>query len=373
MTSIQNDKIPNDISNLLYLKTLEPGFDYEAAINDGGLAMRELFNAVVLILNNLKEDNNRLPIQKLNVFVAVDGNLSSYTALDAAVHIFKTGSLNIVATINKGNMSQYNSNNNMATSYQPSTEILSSYLSKDLLRRCKMQYQLLDWSYNVQTLIVDDTNQLRDDMQTLLVDTCADIIVIGMDNSNIGSDSDSIILLYFTWICPIPVLLAKPLARTRMFSAVNSPKTIQVCIKSNDDVDYVFTKAKAFIRPGDTLILVCIVPDRDAIGDTRDTRYGIGSRTNVWMKTTAYESYPHGWNDASVNECIEYMHNLLKLGQLNGKVRVERLSKLISVSKHLCNIAFEESVDIMLMWNRKNKDVIQECAIETTCSLLIIK
>ena len=91
--------ISNEISIEMYLKIQEPGFDYEAAIIDGGLCMRELFDAVYCIISNLQEDKFRVPVRSANSLVLIDGSRSSYTALDAAQHVSNIGILTTAALI----------------------------------------------------------------------------------------------------------------------------------------------------------------------------------------------------------------------------------------------------------------------------------
>lgn len=94
---LRSSGIPNDMGSALYVKCSEPGFNYEAAVCEGGLAMRELFNAVALIIDDMQNDRFRLPIRTNNVLVVIDGNRSSYTAFDAATHVFSHGKLTVVA------------------------------------------------------------------------------------------------------------------------------------------------------------------------------------------------------------------------------------------------------------------------------------
>ena len=55
MAYLKSEDITNEVSVEMFLKIQEPGFDYEAAIIDGGLCMRELFDAVYCIISNLQD------------------------------------------------------------------------------------------------------------------------------------------------------------------------------------------------------------------------------------------------------------------------------------------------------------------------------
>ena len=38
LSKLTSDQLPNKVANDLYAKTLEPGYDYETAVNEGGLS-----------------------------------------------------------------------------------------------------------------------------------------------------------------------------------------------------------------------------------------------------------------------------------------------------------------------------------------------
>ena len=62
---MRSESLGNKVANELFAKTLEPGFDYEQAVNDGGLAARDLFNAIQLVMMSLVADNARICLSRL--------------------------------------------------------------------------------------------------------------------------------------------------------------------------------------------------------------------------------------------------------------------------------------------------------------------
>lgn len=144
ISTLQSSDISNEVASDFYNKTLEPGFDYEDAINAGGLLIRELFNVVYLILLRLQADTNRLPISNHSITVLVDGSRSSYVAFDTACHIHNHGLLNILAFT-------VEDENEISSSH-------SEHLLRDLSRRCKSHYKFADHTYSVQTLRCDIQN-----------------------------------------------------------------------------------------------------------------------------------------------------------------------------------------------------------------------
>eukprot|EP01036_Dinobryon_divergens_P059829 gene59829-79796_t len=134
---LKSSGIPNDIATELYAKTQEPYFDYEAALVAGGLAVRELFNILMLILGQLQKDDYRIPIKNTNVYVVVDGTRSSYVAFDAATHVLSHGVCHVAAL----------SSNDP---YSDQT-LLNEHLCADLKRRCCEQYKIPEHGFRVGT------------------------------------------------------------------------------------------------------------------------------------------------------------------------------------------------------------------------------
>lgn len=101
LSNLSTSDLTNEVASMFYNKTLEPGFNYEDAINSGGLLTRELFNCMMLIYIRLQSDINRLPIFEQTISVIVDGSRASYVAFDTACHIHNHGLLNIIVNSKK--------------------------------------------------------------------------------------------------------------------------------------------------------------------------------------------------------------------------------------------------------------------------------
>lgn len=377
LAEIQSSGITNEVSSLLYKKTLEPGFNYENAVNDGGLAMRELFNAVVLILMNLKHDDYRLPIKCNNVMVVIDGTLSSYVAFDNGVHVFNYGTINIVPTTLSTN-DDYNQapyqrilGNGAA---RPENYMLTSYLRDDVIRRCKNQYKIVDWSLNIAEINGTDMNDIIVKVGDMMTQTESEILVVPMEDANLGLNSTSLLPVWAAWECRKPCLLSKTLGNLRPFPAVVCAKTYLVCVKYAADLSSIFNATSQFVKPGDKIILFSIVDNSTALGDSRDTRYSMGSRCN-WVTGNLPNNkiYNKDWNSVEVRQLEQNMNEILVKGQLNGKVLVTTKSIGQSVSQRICQFGSEENADIIVLLKRKNRNIIMECARDTSSSLLVLK
>lgn len=363
---ITSESIPNDIGSELYAKTLEPGFDYEGAVIDGGLSMRDLFNAVVLVLTSLQEDLYRLPTKITNVLVLVDGSRSSYVALDAATHIYNHGMISVLPLCNE--------REELIDEAQPTVNYLRAHLHEDLIRRCKLQYKLPEYCYQVRTIESKVRDSVIENIKEEIKATGSKILVLGLDDWNLGLDSRATLLLWAAWECPISVVLAKGRSKIRPFSVVNMPRIFQLCVKIDTDIDNLIMKFTAFMRPGDFVVVVAIVETRDAKGDHRDSRFDFGKRSQ-WINgpKPSRPTFSLGWNDEEVSNLQISIEKILFKAQLQGKARVERLSTTRTIAQELCLIAVEESIDLLVLKTNNQRQVIVECAQESPCSIIIIK
>ena len=294
LSKLISSEIPNDIGNELFSKTQEPGFDYETAVNDGGLASRELFNGVMLILTKLQSDRFRLPVEKTNVLVVVNGTRSSYVALDTATHVFKHG----VITISALTM------DNLQDEQQGS--LMKVHLHQDLVRRCKMLYKLPDHCFQVDNASTQSQHEVLEHIaQSLAVNQCG-ILVLGLEQDALfGEGGDGGVPLWAVKDVTVPLILAKGRSRTRSFSVISSPRTILICVKGLESLSEIFLQALMFARPGDSLVLASVVESAEPVGDGQDSRFDMGRRLG-WtdgVEAPAGPSYP-GWNDASVDTLV---------------------------------------------------------------------
>jgi hypothetical protein len=350
--------ISNDTASDLYSKILEPGFNYEDAVRDGGLTARDLFNLVNLILIKLQNDEYRIPVRKINVMTLVDGSRASYAALDIASHIFSHGVCNIFAV----------------TMGDTSSQAMQEHLYKDISRRCTLQYKLAEHSFHVEPMVVSDADGLVATLNEKTVEQHCDILVMGMSDSNIGADSTSNALLWACWSGTTPVLLVKGCSRCRQFSTVFTPRVYQICVKRLSHLKYIFRKSLFFLRPGDSVVLVSLLKSKGNKADSRETRHEYGMRDGwVTGPKRLMADFPPEYTDEYEVSLRREMQTCIEKAQVSGRVRVEPLSEVRTVAQCLCRIAYEEAADVIVLFNKANKEVIIECVKEATCSVSIIK
>lgn len=361
LSKLASQDITNEIASELYEKFLEPEFCYDTAIRDGGLLARELLNVVILILFKIQNDHSKLPVHKHNIFVLVNGSRCSYIALDTATHVFNHGLCSIGAV-------HIESTNN------PKTRLLSQYLSKDIFRRCKSLYKLPDNHFRIVDFVARDENELVESIKTEIESEKISILVIGIDDCNFDEDSYGGLKSYGAWETPFPVIFVKPQSRVRPFTSVHSPRSVLLCIKSNDDLSTIFAATLICLRPGDHVTILLISEDRNPQGSWRDTRYGGGIDAG-WVNGVSSgrtKDFP-GWNDKYLEETQQILENFLRRAQVAGKIRLETVSKEQSVGQHICKIAQEESVDYLVLKFRNRRELIVQVLKESSCSVIILK
>ena len=64
VANMTSSMLSNKVANELFAKTLEPGFGYEQAVNDGGLTCRDMFNAIERVMMSLVAIILVYPLQK---------------------------------------------------------------------------------------------------------------------------------------------------------------------------------------------------------------------------------------------------------------------------------------------------------------------
>lgn len=347
--------ISNELALELYTKILEPGFDYETAVNDGGLPARELFNLVYLILLRLQADFSRLPIRQTNILVVVDGSRSSYAAFDLGTHIQRNGMCTVGAL---GSLS---------------SQISQEHLYSDLLRRCKMQYKLPSHCFSVQAISVDDSGEAVSKIDRVFRESASDILVLGLNDCNVDLCSTADIAQWACWDLTAAVVFVKGLSRSRPFHSLTSPRVFQICVSDFRSFNDVFLKSLIFLRPGDSIVVVAIIDSRSAKGDHRDTRHGLGERCG-WIVggDPSHPNYPLGWNDAIAEQFEVDATSLLKTAQVDGKVRVERAAVNSNASQEFCRISAEEGVDAIILKRQPTREVIVGCIADAQCSVIVI-
>lgn len=375
MAYLKSADITNEVSVEMYLKIQEPGFDYEAAIIDGGLCMRELFDAVYCIISNLQEDKFRVPVRSANCIVLVDGSRSSYTALDAAQHVSNIGILTTAALIIDDD-ERLNDDDYMRVHAEnlPSLQLLQTHLQSDLFRRCKMQYKLADHRFQCTTLVAESTKDVIPLTNELISTTNCKKLVLGMENCNLGLDSKATINLWAAWKCNLPVVFAKGRSKVRPFSMINQQKVFQVCVKNLEYLDFMMENAVEFIRPGDFILFVTVLESRESKGDWRESRYDNGIRSG-WNTGPICEqkSFILGWNDHEIDILRNEMQSRLDRAQIPGMIRIEREKNNYTTSQILVDVAIQEQSDMIIVGYKGRKDVIIEIAQDAPCSIVIVK
>ena len=362
LSNVKSSEISNETASQFFKKTLEPGFEYEAAVNYGGLLVRELFNVVHLVLLKLQSDSSRLPISKYNVTVLVDGTRSSYAAFDSACHIYGHGKLNILSHT----IQDIGSN---------TTNPAKHHLLNDLKRRCTSHFKLQDHCFEVIPLMSSIDNQL-DNIQLFLEESKTHIFVMGINESNIGECTNSVIASWAAWQFKGDLMLSKGISVVRPFSQINYSRRFLLYIDGTNSSNESFLKSLKFMRPGDKIIILLVTENRDPQGDCgRDTRYMFGARSG-WVSDEIKSSVEPdfiGWNDKDVDELKASMNEMINNSYLNGTVKIETDEPNLSTGKIICNSVFNESAEVLIIPFKSNKDLIIECVHESSCSVIILK
>lgn len=160
VAAFESSQISNQQALEFYNKLLEPELIYEDAINAGGLLIRELFNAILSVLTKLQSDTSRIPTTMNHVLVFMDGNRSSFVALDTAQYACKHGTLHIcvdnpylptdVTNSTLSNPELYGNELPVANFLDPNhLQKTLSFLKVDIIRRCQQHYKLTAHQYQL--------------------------------------------------------------------------------------------------------------------------------------------------------------------------------------------------------------------------------
>mmetsp|Transcript_20859 Transcript_20859/g.30007 ORF Transcript_20859/g.30007 Transcript_20859/m.30007 type:complete len:424 (+) Transcript_20859:134-1405(+) len=358
--TMKSDQVSNDVASALYSKTLEDGFDYETAVQTGGLEARDLYNCVCSVINRLNEETFRIPIKKTNVMVLADGSRPSYVALDCATHLHHHGTC-IVAALQ------------VAGSKKLNAAMIQTHLPVDLERRCRDQYKIHTDSFQIDVLQPRATSEIVDHVEETMLKNNCHILVLGIDANFTGTENLSITAAWATWKTDYIVVLVKSCSRIRPFTSTHMIRKLLICVKDIDAIDDLFVKCLSFIKPGDVVVFCSVVDNGDPCGDTRDTRFGMGTRSR-WV-AGAVEN-PHepnrvGWNDEIVAALEARMLELLKISQIEGSTRIHRHDKTKTVAQDLCTIALEENVDMMVLRRGVHREVSMECVASSPCTIAL--
>jgi len=364
IAALESASISNGIATELYSKTLEPGFGYEAAVNDGGLLARELFNAVMLVMIKLQTDVNRVPVDKTNVLVLANGSRASYAALDIAAHVFKYGVLTVSSLTVEDLLDATHG------------DMTKAHLQHDLVRRCKLMYKLADHCFQVESVAVQSQSQVPMHILHSLEANACRLLVLGLeDDAAFGEGSDGGVPLWAATQCPEPVLLAKGKSKTRPFASLSMPRNFLISIVEGgaDLLAENFLKSLVYFRPGDNIVIVAVVEPREPRGDGRENRFEMGTRFG-WINGSEAPTGPTfpGWNDQANEDLVAQMNDLLKKAQLTGKAIIERTSSRTTTGKTLARVARDEGIDVIVLRKKYPLEMSVEVVQEAPCSVLLI-
>jgi hypothetical protein len=358
LAGMTSSDLSNQVANDLYAKTLEPGFDYETAVNEGGLKARDMFNAIKLIMDSLEEDKNRIPVKRVNVLTFVNGTKSSYAALDAATHIFKHGkvmgcALVVDEQIKDGRM----------------IGMMKVHLQQDLERRMKMQYHLPDHCYATSTQMCTFINQIPKLISTCIENFDSHILVYGLEEGeDFGENGDGGIprWLVTSTDVNIPVLFTKPDSRVRPFSEVNIYRNFVIYVDEPTEsaLKDLFLKALLYLRPGDSVILLSITEPNTPLGDGRDSRYEMGSRAGMWIdgeNVPANQPDHPSWNSDSNSKLVSTMNEMISFAQVDGMSRLETKTPGTTYAQLLSSVVRNCDADFLVV----RKDIHIEYLVDT--------
>ena len=366
---MRSDHLSNSVANELFAKILEPGFDYEQAVNDGGLVARDLFNAIQLVMMSLMEDVSRIPIVKTNVLVAVNGSMSSYNALDAGTHVFKHGMMIAMAlTVEESHDRRL-------------AGMMKSHLHQDLVRRCKLQYKLQEHCYSVISAFVPQLNDVKHCLVQAIDEHNAHVLVYGLENDRVfGEDGDGGIP---KWLVTSPdvstsVLLTKKCSRARPFPSANITRTYMIYMDNVEDEDIIratFLKTLLFVRPGDRIILLALVSSSHPYGDGRVERLEMGTRAGMWVdgvQLPLEQPTCPNWNEATNAKISQCLQSLLITSQVEGLQRLEVRKVGSTDGALLSEYAVQEQADIIVIRKNTHIEVLVETVTSAPCSVLVL-
>lgn len=361
LSFLESADIDTEIASSFYDKTLEPGFDYEDAVNHGGLLIRELFNGVLLVLLRLQSDLDRVPVVMDNVLLAMSGSRSSVIAFDFAAHILRHGHLNISVDVTLAETKQV------------------TLLKSDLLRRCRLQYKIPEHRYTLHDLEPSPSN-LEATQELQSKQNCT-ILVIGLQRPDFFGcpppRADPLLEWALSREYQGDVVLTQTLSFVRPFAEVDHPRTYLLYLPHNLDPKSVFLKAIRFCRPGDALCVVTIFPSRQPLGDNHELRFDFGHRQG-WLhnaKVSGPESTTVGWNDGLVEEFQNNLDLMLQKSFVTGRVRVEREPDVgeYSTAQILTQIASQENCASVVLKYAGNEDAVRCIVQDSTFAVILLK
>jgi hypothetical protein len=359
---LKSHGIPNEIANLLFAKVLEPGFDYEEALASGGLATRELFNILILLIQQLQQDPFRIPVKTKSVMLVFDGSLASFVALDCLSHIHNHGDFTILSV---------KDTTRPESSYLP----LADHIPADLHRRCDLHYKKPGHQFQIINLTCqeNDTESLTKNIMRHIKQSNDDIVIAGINNEKHGDSELSFFIKDLPYSLEKTVILAKSCAKVMPLTLTEMSRKFVVCFKTEADLEYVFKKSVELMRPVDTICILCIHESRQPRGDYFETRFSLGA-SHQWVRGPTKEPRVFssvGWNEPTLERIRSRAAELLMHAQINGSIRLEEESCDRTIGQDVCRIATDERADFLCLRKGENKEVTIECVAECKCSIVV--
>jgi hypothetical protein len=290
--------------------------------------------------------------------VLVDGSRASYVAMDVAFHAFSHGSCTV-----------------LAVSRSSDAGLLRSYLYEDVKRRCEEQFHVPSHCNSLFSAEAESDHDVINLLMEKIEAVSCNLLVLGMNNCNLGLDTNQHIQFWAAWESDVDLMLVKGRAETRPFNALSSHRVFQVNVKKAEYLEDLVKRTKLMMRPDDVIVIVAILDVKGNRADNRRTRHDFGTRSG-WVvgPTPPVEDFPESFAEEYEKTFRERMEKCIADCKLEGKVRVGYEDKTkTSVAENLLCIANEESSDVMVFKRELTRDVIVDCAREAPCSIAVLK
>ena len=362
--------LSNELSQQLYAKTQENGFHYGNALAEvEGDSIERLFIKVIQVLDSLSShDDGHIRVQGANIFIPMTGNKSSYAALDIGMHLLGHGLCTISVYVDESFLGL-------------KSEQTLKYLTRDVERRCTEQFKLTSDKVVIDGTIAQNGDEICSKIEeTLVAAGAVDVLCVGLEDTNIGLNGASPLLMWAAWTAPVDVVLARINSPMRPFSSLQMNRTVLIHYPLPSSVPPldVVEQALRFIRPADYVLFVVSGEKRESKGDNQATRFDYGARYNRATSTVPPPpAYRYHSDDKALDECAELLQHFLTHAQSEGNVRVIRDIPAVTIAQQLVQIVTEEHTDLLVLKraadDEKNRRLIVDCARDASCSLVILK
>lgn len=90
LSQLKDADITNEMAAQIYSKIREDGYNYEKALEDGGVELHDIFKTVqhmISVIELRSATASCIPIGGTNLIIGITNDIASYALLDAAAHI----------------------------------------------------------------------------------------------------------------------------------------------------------------------------------------------------------------------------------------------------------------------------------------------